>query len=139
MNRILAVLKKEMLQIRRDRMTLGIVLMIPLIQLLLFGYAIQTEVKHIPTAVFDQSLSPQSRDMLEAFTASGYFDVTLSVNSYAAVTQSIDSGQAKVGIIFPPDFARSLHRGSPAQVQVLVDASDSMLANQALPLLTRLV
>lgn len=132
MDRILAVLKKEFLQIRRDRMTLGIVLMIPLIQLLLFGYAIQTEVKHIPTTVFDQSLSAESRDMLEAFTASGYFDVTMAADSYEAVTHSIDSGQAKVGIIFPPDFARDLKRGTSAQVQVLVDASDSMLSNQAI-------
>jgi len=132
MNRILAVLKKEFLQIRRDRMTLGMIFMLPLVQLLLFGYAIQTEVKHIPTAVFDQSLSPQSRDMLKSFTSSGYFDATLTADSYDAVTHSIDSGQAKVGIIFPPDFARSLKRGTSAQVQVIVDASDSMLANQAI-------
>ena len=132
MNRILAVLKKELLQIRRDRMTLGMIFMLPLVQLLLFGYAIQTEVKHIPTAVFDQSLSPQSRDMLEAFTASGYFDVTMAADSYDAVTHSIDSGQAKVGIIFPPDFDRNLKRGTSAQMQVIVDASDSMLANQAI-------
>ncbi|HNX92337.1 MAG TPA: ABC transporter permease [Syntrophomonas sp.] len=132
MNRILAVLKKELLQIRRDRMTLGMIFMLPLVQLLLFGYAIQTEVKHIPTAVFDQSLSPQSRDMLEAFTASGYFDVTMAADSYDAVTHSIDSGQARVGIIFPPDFDRNLKRGTSAQMQVIVDASDSMLANQAI-------
>ncbi|HWQ76686.1 MAG TPA: ABC transporter permease [Syntrophomonas sp.] len=132
MTRILAVLKKEFLQIRRDPMTLAIIFMIPLVQLLLFGYAIQTEVKHIPTAVFDQSLSPQSRDLLNAFTASGYFDVTVAADSYGAVTESIDSGRTKVGIIFPPDFAHSLKRGDSAQVQVIVDASDSMLSNQAI-------
>jgi len=132
MNRILAVLKKELLQIRRDRMTLGMIFMLPLVQLLLFGYAIQTEVKHIPTAVFDQSLSPQSRDMLESFTSSGYFDVTMAADSFEAVTHSIDSGQARVGIIFPPDFDRNLKRGTSAQMQVIVDASDSMLANQAI-------
>lgn len=132
MNRILAVLKKEFIQMRRDRMTLALVLIIPLVQLLLFGYAIQTEVKHIPTVVFDQSLSEESRDILSAFTSSGYFDIKYVAQSYDQVTTFIDSGNAKAGIILPPDFARSLQRGEPAQVQVLVDASDNMVANQAL-------
>jgi len=113
-------------------MTLALIFMLPLVQLLLFGYAIQTEVKHIQTVVFDQSLSLESRDLLQAFTASGYFDVIGSVPSYDEVTRMIDSGQAKVGIIFPPDFARSLKRGEPSPVQVLVDASDSMVSNQAI-------
>jgi len=131
LQRILAVVKKEFLQMRRDRMTLGLIFMIPLIQLLLFGYAIQTEVKHIPTVVFDQSLSASSRDLLDSFSASGYFDIKYAVNSYAEVTQKIDSGQAQVGIIFPPDFYRTLQRGESAPVQVIVDASDNMVANQA--------
>lgn len=131
MSRILAVIKKEFLQMRRDRLTLGIVFMMPLVQLLLFGYAIQTEVKHISTVVFDQSLSAASRDLTDAFTASGYFDVTYVADSYTAVTRMIDSGQAKVGIIYPPDFAENLQKGVPAQVQVVVDASDNMVANQA--------
>ncbi|MGD0153099.1 MAG: ABC transporter permease [Thermacetogeniaceae bacterium] len=131
MSRILAVIKKEFLQMRRDRLTLGIVFALPLVQLLLFGYAIQTEVKHISTVVFDQSLTPESRDLTDAFTASGYFDVTSTAGSYAAVTRMIDSGQAKVGIIYPPDFAENLKKGVPAQVQVVVDASDNMVANQA--------
>ncbi|PKM78785.1 MAG: ABC transporter permease [Firmicutes bacterium HGW-Firmicutes-15] len=132
MSRILAVMKKEILQMSRDRMTLALIFMIPLVQLLLFGYAIQTEVKHISTVVFDQSLSPESRDMLGSFSASGYFDITYSTSSYAGVTQSIDSGQAKVGIIFPPDFADNVRRGESAPLQVIVDASDNMVANQAI-------
>jgi ABC-2 type transport system permease protein len=132
MSRILAVMKKEVLQMSRDRMTLALVFMMPLIQLLLFGYAIQTEVKHIPTVVFDQSLSPESRDMLGSFSASGYFDITYASSSYTGVTQSIDSGQTKVGIIFPPDFADKVRRGESAPLQVIVDASDNMVANQAI-------
>ncbi|MEW6458549.1 MAG: ABC transporter permease [Bacillota bacterium] len=132
MRRILAILYKEFLQMRRDRMTLGMVFMLPLVQLLLFGYAIQTEVKHIPTVVFDQSLSAESRDLLDSFSASGYFDITSTAGSYAEVNRAIDSGEAKVGIVFPPDFDRSLKRGTPAQVQVIVDASDNMVANQAI-------
>ncbi|MEQ8200247.1 MAG: ABC transporter permease [Syntrophomonadaceae bacterium] len=132
MSRILAVMKKEVLQMSRDRMTLALVFMIPLIELLLFGYAIQTEVKHIPTVVFDQSLSPESRDMTGAFTASGYFSITYVASSYVEVNQKIDSGQAQVGIIYPPDFAENVRRGSSASLQVIVDASDNMVANQAI-------
>ena len=132
MRRIMAVLYKEFLQIRRDRMTLGLIFMLPLVQLLLFGFAIQTEVKHISTVVFDQSLSADSRDLLESFSSSGYFDVTMSVNSYDEVTRMIDSGKAKVGIVIPPDFSGNLRRGTSAAVQVFVDASDSMVSNQAI-------
>lgn len=132
MERIKAILYKEFLQIRRDRLTLGLVFMLPLVQLLLFGFAIQTEVKHIPTVVFDQSLSEQSRDLLDSFVASGYFEVDYTVNSYQEVNDMIDSGKAKVGIVFPSDFARDVKRGESAAVQVLVDASDNMVANQAM-------
>lgn len=113
-------------------MTLAITIALPLVQLLLFGYAIQTEVKHIPTAVFDQSLSAESRDLLEAFSASGYFDITCAAEGYDEITGLIDSGKAKIGIIFPPDFKESLKTGDTAAVQVLVDASDSMVSSTAI-------
>lgn len=132
MNRIMAVIRKEFIQMRRDRMTLALIFMLPLVQLLLFGYAIQTEVKHIPTVVFDQSLSRESREMTEAFSASGYFDMVVNVHSYAEVTRMIDSGRAQAGIIYPPSFAENIQRGESAPVQVIVDASDNMVANQAL-------
>ena len=132
MHRIIAVLHKEFLQMRRDKMTLGLIFMIPLVQLLLFGFAIQTEVKHISTVVFDQSLTSESRALLESFSASGYFDIKYVVDEYSDVNKMIDSGKAKVGIVFPPNFATSVNRGVPAPVQVLVDASDNMVANQAI-------
>jgi len=131
-NRILSVLYKEFLHMRRDRMTLGLIFMLPLVQLLLFGYAIQTEVKHIATVVFDQSLSAESRSLLDSFSASGYFDIKYTANSFAEVNELIDRGVAKAGIIFPPDLARKVQRGESAAVQVLVDASDNMVANQAI-------
>ena len=132
MNRIVAIMRKEFIQMRRDRMTLALIFMVPLVQLLLFGYAIQTEVKHIPTVVFDQSLSAQSRELTEAFSSSGYFDIDSSASSFDEVNHMIDSGQAQAGLIYPPDFSASLKRGDPAQVQVIVDASDSMVSNQAI-------
>lgn len=132
MSRILAVLVKEYLQISRDRMTLAIVFMIPLVQLLLFGYAIQTEVRHLPTVVFDQSNSRETREIIEAFTASGYFDITRVASSYQEINRLIDKGTCRVGIVFPPDFARQVKRQESATIQVLVDASDSMISNQAI-------
>lgn len=132
MVRIASVLRKEFLQMRRDRLTLAVVLMLPLVQLLLFGYAIQTEVRHIPTVVFDQSLSAESRQLIAAFAASGYFDVAEVAWSFEEVNRLIDSGRAKAGIILPPDFATRLKRGESAEVQVIVDASDSMVSNQAI-------
>jgi ABC-2 type transport system permease protein len=131
-SRILAIIKKEFRQLMRDRLTLGITFMLPLFQLILFGYAIQTEVKHIPTAVFDQSLSAESRDLLDSFSASGYFDIHYAATGYSDLTKLIDSGKAKAGIIFPADFAQKLRSGESAQVQVIVDASDNMVANSAL-------
>jgi len=117
---------------RRDKMTLGLIFMLPLVQLLLFGFAIQTEVKHISTVVFDQSLTGESRALLDSFSASGYFDIRYVVDSYADVNKMIDSGKAKVGIVFPPDFAKNVRKNVSAPVQVLVDASDNMVANQAI-------
>lgn len=132
LSRILALLKKEFLQLRRDRLTVAMVIMLPLVQLLLFGFAIQTDVKHIPTVVFDQSLSAESRDLVDAFSASGYFDITYNAKGYNEITDMIDSGKVKVGIIIPADFAWKLKRGDSAQAQVLVDATDSMVSNSAI-------
>lgn len=132
MSRIYAVLVKEFLQMKRDRMTLALVFMLPLVQLLLFGFAIQTEVKHIPTVVFDQSLSPKSRDLLDTFSASGYFDIKYVAHSLGQVNRMIDKGQARVGIIIPPDMDRNLKRGESSPLQVIVDASDNMVSNQAI-------
>ncbi|MDO7786717.1 ABC transporter permease [Desulforamulus aquiferis] len=132
MGRIIAILYKEFLQMKRDRLTIGLIFMLPMVQLLLFGFAIQTEVKHVPTVIFDQSLSQESREMLDAFRASGYFDIVEVAGSYGEVTHLIDSGQVKAGIIFPPDFARNLTRGDTAPIQVLVDATDNMVSSSAI-------
>lgn len=132
MIRTLSIMKKEFIQMRRDRMTLALIFLIPCIQLLLFGYAIQTDVRNIPTVVFDQSLSQESREILDSFSASGYFKINQTADSYQDVNRLIDSGRAQVGIVFPPDFDRQLKRGSTAPVQVIVDASDNMVANQAI-------
>ncbi len=132
MGRILAIAKKEVLHIRRDRATLALTFLLPFVQLLLLGFAIQTEVKHISTVVFDQSMSEESRSIVETYVATGYFDINYTAASYEEVTYLIDSGAAKVGIIFPADFDVDMKRQRGASMQVLVDASDNIVSNQAI-------
>lgn len=132
MRRLKALLLKEFLQMRRDRLTLAMMLGLPIIQLLLFGFAINTDVKHLPTIVFDQSLQQDSRDLLSSLEASEYFDIKYIAKNFAEVNAAVDSGKTKVGIIIPPDFSDNLKHGRTAAVQVIVDASDSMAASSAI-------
>ena len=132
MIRLRALLLKEFIQMRRDRLTFGMMVVMPIIQLLIFGFAINTDVKHLPTIVFDQSMQAESRDLLAAFEASEYFSVKAAATSYRQVNEAVDSGQVKVGIIIPPDFAANVKNGRSAAVQVIVDASDSMSASSAI-------
>ena len=107
MNRLLALLKKEFIQMRRDRLTLVILLIMPVVQLIIYGFAINTDVKHLKTAVFDQSLSAESRELLNSFTASEYFDLIYIEDSFEDVNRRVDAGDAKVGVIIPPDLEES--------------------------------
>jgi len=132
MKRLKALLIKEFIQMRRDKLTLAMMLVMPIVQLLLFGYAINTEVKHLPTIVFDQSLQQDSRDLLNSLRASGYFDIEYTAKSFQDINDTVDSGKAKVGIIIPPDFSESIKHGRTASVQVIVDATDSMSASSAI-------
>jgi ABC-2 type transport system permease protein len=132
MRRLKALLVKEFLQMRRDRLTLIMMLGLPVIQLVLFGFAINTDVKHLPTIVFDQSLQQDSRDLLSSLEASGYFDIKYVAKSYQEVNHAVDAGKTKVGIIIPPDFSENIKHGRKATVQVIVDATDSMAASSAI-------
>ena len=132
MIRLKALLVKEFLQMQRDKAVIFMMILIPVVQLLLFGFAINTDVKHLSTIVFDQCLQEESRDLLSSFTASGYFDVKEVANGYQQVNDAVDSGRAKVGVVIPPDFAENLKHGRTAAVQVIVDASDSMTASSAI-------
>lgn len=132
MNRLKALLVKEFIQMRRDRLTFAMMVMLPIIQLLVFGFAINTDVKHLSTIVFDQSLQQEGRDLLSAFQASEYFDIKYAARSYQEVTAHIEAGKTKVGIIIPPDFSENIKHGRSASVQVIVDASDSMAASSAI-------
>jgi drug efflux transport system permease protein len=126
------MLWKELVQLRRDRLTLGMMLGIPAIQLALFGYAIQTEVRHLPTVVLDESRTPDSRRLVEVFRNSGNFDIVELVRSRAALQNRIERGQANAGLIIPPDYLRQLKRDRGAEVQVVVDAADPLASSAAL-------
>ena len=132
MRRLRALLVKEFIQMGRDRLTLAIMGLLPVIQLLIFGFAINTEVKHLPTAVFDQSVSAESRELIRGFQSTGYFDILRGARSLPEMNALVQSGKVKVGIAIPPDFQDRLRSGRQAAVQVIVDASDSMSAASAI-------
>jgi ABC-2 type transport system permease protein len=123
LRRIWAIMQKEFVHIVRDRRTLAILVGMPMMQLLLFGYAINMTVDHIPTVVSDQSLDSASHAYVDAMVTSGYFDVMAYVASEAEVVRAIDEGRAGVGIVIPQGFASRVERGE-AQVLLLVDGSD---------------
>jgi ABC-2 type transport system permease protein len=129
--RLIAVARKELIQIWRDSRSLGIVLVMPLAMMLLFGYGVNLDMKHIPVCVFDRGGSQQSQDLLKRFQASDYFDVVCAVDNYPALAKAIDSGQARIGLVVPHDFSERLRTGETASVQAIVDATDDNTANLA--------
>ena len=127
-----AIAYKETLQIIRDRRTLGLMLVLPVVQLLLFGFAVGTTVAHISTVVVDQSRDPESRDLITALVNTTYFDITTYVDTPLEARQAIDAGRSKVAIIIAPNFAADLRGGRGAQAQILIDGSDPNIAQTAL-------
>ena len=129
LTRLLAVAKKEVVQILRDSRSLIIVVIMPVILVLLFGYGVNLDLKHLPVYVYDRDGSQQSQDLLKRFQASDYFDIVRVVDNYPALARALDDGHAKMGMVVPWDFSQRLHDGRPAQVQALVDATDDNTAN----------
>lgn len=135
--RLLGIIAKEFIHLKRDLLALTLALAVPVAMLFIFGWAINTDVKHVPTAVFDQSGSVEARTFLEAMSNSQYFAIRHWVRSHRELTRLIDDGTAKVGVVIPPDFATRLARQA-AVVQVIVDASDPMVATSAVNAATAL-
>jgi ABC-2 type transport system permease protein len=132
MPRFWPMFRKEFVQMRRDRLTLGIMIGVPVLQLLLFGYAIQTDVRNIPTVVLDQSRTPESRDIIAAFENTGNFRIIGHVDGRPALDAAIARGDAQAAIVVPNDYPRDLARGRTATVQVIVDAADPLSSQAAL-------
>ncbi|MBI3456329.1 MAG: ABC transporter permease [Candidatus Rokubacteria bacterium] len=136
--RLSGIILKEFLQLRRDPMALTLALFFPVVLLFIFGYAINTDVRHLPTVVFDQSRDVEAQTLLEAFVNTQYFDLKYYARSHTEVTRLIDMGRAKVGIVIPPDFASRLRGRGGAAVQLIVDASDPQVAGSAVNAATAL-
>ena len=130
LKRIWAIIQKEFIQIVRDRVTLAIVCTMPLLQLILFAYAIHMNVMHVRLVVADQSLDEASRSYINAMVNSGYFDIVGYVSGQNDVVRALDEGTALAGIIIPPNFqAHTLTKD--AQVMFLVDGSDPFSTQSA--------
>ena len=127
--RILAMTRKEVIQIGRDPLSLMIIIALPLIQLLIFGYAVNLDVKHVPLCVYDRDATQTSQDLLKGFQATDYFAIVHVSESYPDVVRQIDYGVCTVAVVVPPQFAETLGSSGQARVQALLDASDSNTAS----------
>jgi ABC-2 type transport system permease protein len=130
-SRLLAIIRKEFIQAFRDRRTVIIILIMPVMQLFLLGYAATTDVKNIAIAVWDQNQTPQSRALLDAFRAANYFQIAYTVDSQDEMQNLIERGSARAVLIIPPDYDRRLLEGD-AQVSMILDGSDASVGSTAL-------
>lgn len=138
--RVIEVMRKELIQTRRDRRVLPLVILMPIIQLFLYGYAVSTSIKHLRVAVLDQSYSEASRRLVQVIGSSEYFDITRYTSSYDQVRLALDRGDVNLAVVIPPDFDRLLrNRQRVAQVQVLLDGSDPNTATVAQGYMLRII
>jgi len=132
MRKIRAIAFKEVIHIVRDRRTLMLIILMPMMQLMIYGYGINTDVKHLPTYVYDQDRTYLSRRLIDAFTQSDYFTVKTQASSLSQVYSALDKGLAQSALVIPPNFTGDLLKKKGAQVQLLIDGTDSTPANVAL-------
>lgn len=121
-------MRKEFLHIVRDRRTLVVMLLVPVIQLVLMGYAATTNIEHLQIAVYDADKSPASRALLEAYRASNYFETTYHVDSEEEVRRLVDAGDARAGVLIPAGYGRVVAAGGQAQIAFVIDGSDPGVA-----------
>jgi ABC-2 type transport system permease protein len=138
LNRLIAVLVKEFIQLRRDRITYALILAVPVIQMLLFGYAINTDPRHLPTAVLVQENSVFARSVVSAMTNSSYFEIVRQARSPAELDQLVRTGEVQFAVTIPGDFTRRVVRGDRAQILVEADATDPTATGAALAALAAL-
>jgi len=127
--RMSSLVRKEFLHILRDRRTLFIMFVMPIIQLVLLGYAATTDIEHLRTAILDYDKTPSSRALVEAYQASGSFEIVHTVSSEAELRGLVDRGEARAGMIIPASYAAALGAGGRPQVSFVIDGSDPNVAN----------
>lgn len=131
-SRINAILRKEFIQMFRDKMTFAMMLAIPLMQLMLFGFAINTDPKHLPTAIYSEDNSPLVRSIIRGFKVSDYYDVKLQANSPEENTELLATGQVAFSVYFPAGFSEQLIKGLRPQLLIEADASDPSASSNAI-------
>ncbi len=131
-SRLISLIRKEFIQILRDPRTLVLVMVIPVMQLFLLGYAATNDVRNVPLAVYNQDRGPASRDLLDAYRAADYFRVTYEVYSEDALRRLIDGGQARAGMIIPPNYSQQILSQGSAAVAFILDGSDPTVASTSL-------
>jgi len=137
-NRMSAVLVKEFIQLTRDRLTYALILAVPIMQMLLFGYAINTDPRHLPTALLVQENSVFARSVTASIANSSYFDIVAQARSPAELDRLVRTGEVQFAITIPGDFSRRVIRGDRAQILVEADATDPTATGSALAALSRL-
>ncbi len=130
--RLISIIRKEFTQIWRDPRTLALIVIMPIMQLLLMGYAATTNVRNVPMVVFDQDRSRESRALLEAFLAADYFKVNQNTTSLDDLLDAIHKGDSRVGLIIPPEFGSLLTRGESTRIALVLDGSDPTSASSSL-------
>ncbi|ALG66665.1 ABC transporter permease [Beggiatoa leptomitoformis] len=134
-----AIVVKEFIQMRRDRLTFGMIIGIPLLQLTLFGFAINSDPKSLPTAILQADHSPHARTLLNAIRYSGYFQVVSTPETEAELATLLRQGEIQFALIIPPNFSRDLVRGERPVVLLQADATDPAATSNALAALTAIV
>ncbi len=132
LRRISAVSRKEFLHVLRDPRSLALGILMPLIMLFLFGYALTLDVDRVPTAIWDQSNTPESRELISHFHGSRYFSINLHLSSYSELERAIDRRDALIAVVIPPDFTSHFVSGKNSVLQVVLDGSDPSTATIAL-------
>ena len=127
--RIFAMMRKEVIQIWRDPLSLLVIFAMPIVQLIIYGYGVNLDIRHIPLCVYDRDGTQFSQDLLKHFQATDYFSIVHVASNYRDVIQQIDRGACTVAIVVPPRFSEEIHSSGQASVQALLDASDSNTAN----------
>jgi ABC-2 type transport system permease protein len=130
--RTIAVARKEMRHILRDSRSLAMALAVPVLMLLLFGLALSLDVDQIPTLIYDADQTASSRELIEQFRGSRYFQIVGYTDSYKAIERDIDSNKVLLGVAIPVNYSRLIAEGKEASVQLLIDGSDSNTASIAL-------
>lgn len=132
LRRIGAIARKETIHVVRDWRSMSMAISIPVLQLILFGWALTLDVDRVPLAVWDQSNTPESRAFVAEFSSSRYFSVTEAPTRYDRIERAIDAREAVLAMVVPEDFSRRIGAGQPCEVQILADGSDSNTATIAL-------